>query len=216
MTLIIPLLKLLLLLILFTAVVAWLWLCLLARKSNPVLKILGWVAINLSLIAFIYENLRGHSIYAWLVALFPPFFLMDIRDSYRNYSAGGSEFISSVFELEVGIFLLVLTIFLMWEALRRYAPVLAFLVATVATVFFAEIKSRELMCDRAQVLGLDGFKRNSFFWSLGNAPREFQFQVHGYGEKGGMRFAWSYSELDWYPLNDETGASVHKDPFICK
>jgi hypothetical protein len=71
------------------------------------------------------------------------------------------------------------------------------------------------MCHAASAQGIEGFKRNTFMWSLANAPREIQVELHAIAEQAGQRLAWSYSASDWYVIPAGTSANVDAPDYIC-
>jgi hypothetical protein len=71
------------------------------------------------------------------------------------------------------------------------------------------------MCATAPALGIATFRRNSFFWSLVNAPEEFQFDIHAVATVGEESYGWSYREMGWYLIPREAWGDVAADIFDC-
>ena len=65
----------------------------------------------------------------------------------------------------------------------------------------AEIHSRSLMCKRALALGGEVVERNSFLWSLGKTRVNYMGELHARTIIKDQPYAWSYTLLDWYPVN---------------
>ena len=72
------------------------------------------------------------------------------------------------------------------------------------------------MCRAASRHGITTFNRNSFGWSLSNAPTEWQWEIHALAAKpDGQRLGWSYAARDWYVIPDEAPAMVGGAAFTC-
>lgn len=99
--------------------------------------------------------------------------------------------------------------------LRRYSLFVILVTTSLGLGLMAERKSRQLMCERALAAGIDELQRNSIFWSLANAPRDLQFELHGLAMIDGQRHGWSYRDLSWYPLEERVFGEVISPPQSC-
>jgi len=109
-----------------------------------------------------------------------------------------------------------LAIFVTKNLFPSFALILSCALGIAVFVGFGELKSQRLMCQAALAVGVSSFDRNPFFWSLGNTPREYQFEIHAYFESEGTHYGWSYSDEDFYVLNDRTWINVFSgDSFLC-
>lgn len=75
--------------------------------------------------------------------------------------------------------------------------------------------ARQAICTAAAVQSLTNVTRNSFTWSIANTGNEFQFDLHAMASLGEDRFAWSYTEMDWFLLPDTVWPNVRSGPTTC-
>ncbi len=73
----------------------------------------------------------------------------------------------------------------------------------LVTISVAEDTSKILMCQAAVDRGVSEISRHSFYWSLRNAPKDYQFDLHAYVVHNGKRLGWSYRDLNWYEISEE-------------
>lgn len=100
--------------------------------------------------------------------------------------------------------------------LRLSLVTVALVSLMAAAIGAGELRSRAAMCQEALALGVTGIKRNSRLWSLANAPREFQFELHAELWRDGQRYGWSYGEMAWYLIPDNVWGQVrHEKPMAC-
>lgn len=124
-------------------------------------------------------------------------------------------FLSQIALAAGGVGLGVLALCAFTRVTRLASATIAFVAVLIAAITLGERVSRTQMCATAQDPGATSLRRNSLLWSLAKAPQEFPFDVHGLPRNGEDRFAWSYREMDWYPLRNTIHASVDATPIPC-
>lgn len=186
------------------------WLCVGLSKSG-LRRTLALVTFQITLVVFCYNLLRTDLLNSFLFSIFPLPSLFSIFQSANLFSS----FILSVAMWPLLFGTLAIFVSLLFQKSRPWSGTVGVLVVLSALVLAGESRSKELMCATAKDLGTDKLFRNSLLWSLQNAPEEFQFEVHAITKVNGQRWAWSYRELNWYPLNSKTNAKVVNPEFRC-
>lgn len=187
----------------------WIWLLIGVRKTG-FRKFVGQVAIQLSVLCFLYFGiLRGDPSGAISAALSPPFALA----SFRRFDIFW-ELIEQILPYTSVVFLLTFLGCILLKKLRVWSVGLALGISLISTVFIAENISKETMCQTALALGVTQIQRNTFFWSLRNAPREFQFEVHAIAKKDEIQMGWSYRNMNWYEIPRKANADVNGGEII--
>ncbi len=74
----------------------------------------------------------------------------------------------------------------------------------VSVGIYADRKRHE----RTTAFAADAIKDHSFFRSIREAPREFQFYLHAAALKQCVPYAWSYRLMDFYELPANTAVNV--------
>lgn len=185
----------------------WLWL------AGGVLRpgwrgILGALALQLSALCLVYGMIRGQPLNGLFLAMFPP---LAVTEAVR--AAPFLPFLTDVARSTAPYAGAVLLVSLAVPRLRRWALGLTLTSALIAAGVVGDRVSLNAMCQAAATRGITSFARNSFFWSLANAPREWQWEIHARAEVNGTPLGWSYRSLGWYAIparaSDEvTGAVV--------
>lgn len=125
-------------------------------------------------------------------------------------------FIQALAPIPTGLAALSFLLSLPLRATRAIALLLAVAVATSSALIVGETLSQSAMCETARANGLSDIRRNSLLWSLANTPRDFQIEVHAVARHQSDRYAWSYSEMDWYLVPENTIARVEgHPPYLC-
>jgi hypothetical protein len=195
---------------LFGAIAVWLWLC--GGLMRP-----GWrgtagkLAVQLSALLFVWGALPGNVLNGMAMAFTAPLSLVAELGGLKAQE----KFVTAVFWPSAPFGGAVLLASLAIAPLRIWAPGLALLTGLIAALWQGEGISQRAMCETAARHGVTSFPRNSLLWSLGNAPQEFQFEIHARIEANGQRFGWSYREMDWYPIPNRATADVTGPTFTC-
>lgn len=186
----------------------WLWLGL----FRP-----GWrgriaaLAIQLSIVAFAYGVLRGGPIIGLSAAVFPPSILSAFL-GLGKYAAFLEQPLRFAGPVALGVLALCLSV----SRLRWWSVAPALLAGLGTMVAVGERVSREAMCREASARGVTTFQRHSLLWSLNNAPREWQFEIHAVASLDGKTLGWSYREMTWYDIPEGAAGNVEDAPdFIC-
>lgn len=180
----------------------WMWLC--GGVRNP-----GWrsgagaIALQLSGLCMIYGFVRGQPLNGVFLAAFPPFALTELVKASRFLP-----FLTDVAWRVVPYVAPVGALCLILRPLRCWAFGLTLATALIAAVFLGDTVSHLAMCKSAALRGFDSFERNSLAWSLANAPREWQPEIHARVALNGQTLGWSYGAQDWYVIPDGTLAEV--------
>jgi hypothetical protein len=93
---------------------------------------------------------------------------------------------------------------------RRIWPTLAVIAFFGSFIFVSSSSFYSNIRRAAEELAPDCITVGSFVNSLAIAGREFQFDLHAYAEKSGVRYAWSYRTLGFYPLPNSVQNSYAK------
>lgn len=187
----------------------WLWMCR-GVAGEGLRRLFGALAIQISAVVFVFGLITGQGVSAVLFALAPPFALV-LFQTFQWF-----HLLVEQIALPAGVAgLLVLVAFLAVPRLRVWSVAPSFLAMLATAIVVGEGVSQRAMCAKAEALGITEFKRNSLLWSLFNAPREFQFEVHAKAEMAGRRLAWSYREMDWYDVPANALADVFAPAFDC-
>lgn len=91
----------------------------------------------------------------------------------------------------------------------------ALLVFGVATVVLSERHSQRIICESAQARGLDILNRNSILWSAQNVDQFVVPQEHAIARRGDVAYGWSYAQLDWYELPDQSRGRWEYEGYDC-
>ncbi len=98
----------------------------------------------------------------------------------------------------------VLTLCLIAPRLRPFANFLPELTLIARPLIAGEVLSSRAMCVTAAEQGLTNVTRNIFLWSVNKSGYEYQFDIHAIASRGGDRFGWNFSDVDWYILPPKT------------
>ena len=178
----------------------------------------GWrgravsVWLQLMSVFIIYYALRGQgdNVLSSLAGLFPLHFVFEIRRIVQ--------FEELFFEILPYVIALVFASFLLlyiFKKLRVFAVVIVTLSSLVGAVFGGDYVSKNAMCVSVKRQGLDSFGRHSFLFSLANAPRDFQNNLHAGLKVDNKRFGWSYKEMDWYLIPANVWGDIPKTTYQC-
>jgi cbb3-type cytochrome oxidase subunit 3 len=181
----------------------WIWL-LLGALSSGARKTIGLFAIHLSLVGFVYFAFRVEPLEALLnVLLLPASFWFAVNEwiEFR-------QFLLMLVPFAAMVFLVLLSILFILLPAKHLVASAAIVISLAVTISMAEDTSKILMCQAAADRELSEISRRSFYWSLRNAPQEYQFGLHAYVTHDGQRLGWSYRELNWYEISDEVHFEV--------
>lgn len=184
----------------------WLFLCAGLRRDGW-RGVVGRLAVQVSLLVLIYGVLRGQPVNGIFMAVFSPLAVVQVVNLLPQ-----AEFAGRVLWAAAPYGVAALVACLIIGRLRIWAPGVAGVVLLVAAVIAGEGISREAMCSTAR--GFDSFARNGLMWSLANAPRDWQFDVHALAEVDGQVLGWSYATMDWYAM-PETASVGSGEVFTC-
>lgn len=189
----------------------WIWLLLGVRRGGLRGLFGAWAAQG-SAVLFACDILRGHWIGAFvfipLAPLAGPLMLDGLIPKGNQLAA-----LLAPVVLPVGVLTLLLCC--IPPRLRRWSPGLAALAMLAVMVPLAEITSRRAMCRTAEARGIHEFHRRSFYWSLRNAPQEFQFELHASAKSMDGDLGWSYHDMDWYDIPPTTGGDFDAPLYVC-
>lgn len=185
------------LLALCLATFGWLWLCAGFRRGG-LRGALGLVAVQVSGLCLAYGVVRGQPMVGLYTALFPVLIGPEIA-RLAAFQPLLSEIAikAAPYAAVVGLVCLVV------RPLRAWSAALALCTALLAAVILGDQVSSDAMCKAAAGQGFTTFQRHGFGWSLANAPREFQTELHGIATVDGQRLGWSYRAMDWYAIAPE-------------
>lgn len=158
---------------------------------------------ELSLLTALYGLVRGYGAGALGGLIFPPIVFPSIPN-LTEFDVIVGRFLLVAIPVVAICFMLGRKIFHGSSFLVLFSTCIAFLVGCLAV----ENLSQSAMCERAGAAGLTSVERNSFWWSLANTPREFQFEIHAIAYREESRFGWSYSLMDWYTIPDSAWGNV--------
>lgn len=188
----------------------WIWLCIGALGSDR-RRLIGLIAVQISALCLVYGAIRGAVFGGVLGAAFAPaavyFSILDIIE-FHTFAAMVAVWVAP-------FTLLVFAGCLALPRLRVWSLAVSILCGFAATMFVGEWVSKAAMCHAAIAAGIPEFRRNSFGWSLRNAPAEFQFEIHAVAISGKKRFGWSYGDMAWYEVSLDTTADVNAAPTDC-
>jgi hypothetical protein len=180
----------------------WLWLCAGLRREGA-RGVAGRLAVQVSGLCLIYGLMRGQPMNGLFIAMFPPLAVIPVVQLVQF-----GEFAGQVLRSAAPYAGAVLVIFLAVRRLRVWAVGAAGVALLLAGVILGDGISRAAMCEAAAAQGFASFQRNGLMWSLANAPREFQFDLHAKAEAGGQVLGWSYSAMGWYAVPDRAVRNV--------
>ncbi|MEX3016655.1 hypothetical protein [Gymnodinialimonas hymeniacidonis] len=105
----------------------------------------------------------------------------------------------------------------LWHPITRlFSVMLTCATLVISTLVAGEAISARAMCQTAAGQNLTNVTRHPFWWSIHNTGYDFQFQLHGLATRGEDQFAWSYSEMDWYPLPDTIWPNITSGEPACE
>ena len=198
------------LILVVAAAIGWVWLGF--GLFRP-----GWrgrvaaLAVQISLVVFIYGSLRGGPLAGLTSAAFPPLILFFLPD-FDRFGA----FLSPLFWIAAPVTLGVFALCLVRPRLRAFCVAPPLLAGLVTMVVVGERVSRQAMCREAAALGITTFERHTLLWSLANIPRDFQTRIHAVASLDGKTLGWSYREMTWYDIPEKAAGNVEKAPdFTC-
>lgn len=87
-------------------------------------------------------------------------------------------------------------------------PAVFLAVLLPATVFFASFLLERERTSVIERFAPDRVMVNSLWQSLHQAPADYQFFLHAAALKDCQAYAWSYREMDFYPLRPDTAVNV--------
>ncbi|MFY0618920.1 hypothetical protein [Shimia sp.] len=181
--------------VLALSAIFWVWLCLGIRKRG-LRRSLAIGAIQISIVTALYALIRGAYGEAFL-NLFGPlpaaYFMIANASKFTH-------FVSHFAIAGLACFIVSSLLSILVKATRPWFFGIATIVALLGMIVAAESVSKTAMCEAATQAQLGDFQRNTFYWSLANAPREFQFQIHALAIVDDKAFGWSYRKLDWYEI----------------
>jgi hypothetical protein len=189
----------------------WLWICLRATKSGWRGPIGAWAIQYWGVLGLHFLLLADSADAVVLLIFMPLLYPVAIGMTLTDYP----DFTLSVLPVPVVLAVAVFWLFFCQPGKTAYSLGLSMLVLLVSGHVSAEIASRAAMCRQVEVRGLTGFKRNTFLWSLRNAPEEFQDEIHAMAWLGDSQFGWSYRDMDWYEIPEDTGGWVQAPLFDC-
>lgn len=179
----------------------WIWLVLGIRKRGwP--RVVGAIALQFSLVTLVFGFLVGDG--AFLNALLPPLLFPNFLDVWFGENAFVSE-LRPTAAIAGGI---TLAVCLIISRIRIWCVAPSLLVALFTGIVIGENVSKQAMLETAASMGIEVLARNSLWWSLRNAPREFQWELHAIGKSQDQFFGWSYREMSWYPMPETALANV--------
>lgn len=180
--------------------VLWIWLCLGVRKSGR-RYVLGMIACQLSVVAGA-AGLSFGIVEALLAAMYPLIFLLWVKLLLSLYP-----FLWGILQQSL-IWLIPFAVLpVIFKPVRRWVIVWLCLPLLGIFMILAEKESRHSMCDAALEMGESEIRRNTFRWSIRNGLAEFAMDIHALMVKDGVRYGWSYRQLDWYAIP----SGVHGD-----
>jgi hypothetical protein len=195
--------------LLLPMVLGWVWLCAGFRRAG-LRGIAGAVAVQLSVVTLVIGLLIAHPIAALVMALMPPLMVFTIHE-FLWFDL----FLSQIMPVAVTAGLVVFALCLAVRRVRRWSLVPALLAFLTAGMVAGERVSQREMCRGAAAAGISEFRRNTLFWSLRNAPADFQFDIHALAERGGRRLGWSYKTMGWYDIPPTASVEVDARLFDC-
>lgn len=179
----------------------WLWLILCIRKQGW-LRIVGAIALQLSFVAFVFGLMVGEG--AYLNALFPPLFF----PQFLQVWFGDNAFVSALRPAAAIAGGVTLAVCLIISRIRIWCVAPSLLVALFTGIVIGESMTKQAMRETAASRGIEVLARKSLWWSLRNAPREYQWELHAEGKLQDQLLGWSYREMNWYPIPDAARANV--------
>lgn len=190
--------------------IGWIWICVGLRKSGR-RKVIGLIAFQISIVTIGYSILRGDILSGFINSIFPPLvFIFEIRRLNQF-----SDFLAHIVFIPILLGVIALLLSFVSYRTRPWSLAVGGLVALFSAVGTGENASKMMMCSAIDDAEITQIYRNTFLWSLRNTPREFQFEVHAIAELNGQQVAWSYRELNWYAVNDDTWANVDAPLYQC-
>jgi hypothetical protein len=126
------------------------------------------------------------------------------------------EFLASFVAIPAALAALAFLLMFRHPATRKVSFGISLLVLFMGSLLAAERGSQAEMCRTAEARGLTDLRRNSFYWSLGNAPDNLQEELHGAARLGDRRFGWSHYQMDWYEILPGTAGWVETEVFDCR
>ena len=194
---------LLVILIAWLAVSAgWLWLCAGIYKTGA-RRIVGAIALQLSLVTLSFGFLTGAGFWAFVIALVPPVMIFSLWEIAKFHA-----FLSLFLAPTAAVSVFALAVCLAVPRLRIWSVGATLIAFLVAGVIFGERASQRAMSSAAEAAGIRDFKRHTLIWSLANAPRKFQGDIHAEAKLGGRWLGWSYRELGWYEIPSDVWGNV--------
>lgn len=187
---------------------AWIWLLLGILKSGR-RKTLAQIAIQLSAVTYVYYGLRDGGFAMLLNALVPIYSMISEYKTLLQFP----EFLSLLLPFISITFLVTFTLCIFFRRLRIWSFGIATITAMLVAVPIGEKISQHAMCKTAFMQGVSQIKRNTFSWSLLNAPDEWQFEIHATTNIRGKRYGWSYRDMNWYEIKPGTWGEVKVSSF---
>ena len=189
----------------------WLWILVGALKSGN-RKRIGILALNFTAPVVVFESLRFSLSGSLLALVFLPWVAVSDVIQAQWFHA----FIFPVLSEAITFGFVALLITLAIRQTRRWSIGTGLVTLIVASTIIAEKHSQKKMCAVAKDLGITAFRRNTFFWSLRNTPRDFQFEAHALAEMDGITLGWSYKELSFYEIPEHLSINVEASVYQCK
>ncbi len=193
----------------FVCIFGWLWLCAGAVRRGW-RGAIGKLAFQLSGVCLAYGMIRGSFFAGVFLALFPPLAFSEIAKI-----APFLPFLKEVAKQSAPYGVIALAVCLVTPPLRIWTLGLTLGATLIAAGFVGDAVSKQAMCQSAAKLGFTTFARNSFWWSLANAPMELQVEIHARADVNRQRLGWSYRDLDWFVIPDTASDDVTGPTFTC-
>lgn len=201
--------------LIFALSCVFLWVGLAARGLVRMVRGTGgtWASAmaQISVLAMLIGFLRL-GVLGIAAGLFPPALLVAIPPVP---DVAGMEITGAIAVYALPATAITLALTVSFGALRPFSIVVTGTMALVTTLWAGEAVSSRAVCTSAAAQNLTNVTRNSFLWSISNAGRDYQFNLHAMATRDGDQFAWSYSEMEWYLLPTTIWANVQSGATAC-
>lgn len=181
----------------------WVWLVL-GWKQPGRRGRLGSLALQITVVVTCFALLRSSLLGTIVGVLLTPVALMNLE-----WIADFRAFAPKIALLSLPVAVLAFALCLSLPRLRAWSIAIPLVSWMIAALPAGEYVSRQAMCDTADALGFSSVLRNSFYWSLRNAPREYQFELHATLQDGSRNLGWSYREMDWYDIPERALLNIY-------
>jgi hypothetical protein len=170
---------------------------------------------QLSAYSFFVALFAGAGGWAFAYFFAPPLFFVRGTDALVQRATMFFDFLVLVipWSLSATAFLLSVIAFL-WRP-WVWLPGLFCVLLSSTSLAVGEFKSWSVMCETADAQGHASIRRNSLLWSLFHVPQELQFEVHATAGSADDLYAWSYRDMNWYPVPANVYANANSAPINC-